>query len=113
MPQNAPKYNFQCYMLQMMFKCNTLNKPLNMQEIMVKPYKQLKQEQSETLIRLIEYAGSQSRLARGLNVSPQVVQNWVKRGRISASCAIDAEALTGGFITKRDLRPDVETWINE
>lgn len=79
----------------------------------MKPYEEVLQEQSLNLMRLIEYAGSQSRLARGLDVSPQVVQNWVKRGRISASCAIDAEKLTNGFITKRDLRPDVETWINE
>lgn len=78
----------------------------------MKPYKQIKMEQSQNLMRLVEYAGSQSRLARGLSVSPQVVQNWIKRGRISATCAIEAEALTSGFITKEDLRPDVESWID-
>lgn len=79
----------------------------------MKPYQQIRAEQAQYLAKLISYAGSQSRLARGLNVSPQVVQNWVKRGRISATCAIEAEALTGGAITKEDLRPDVESWLGE
>lgn len=79
----------------------------------MKSYKQIKQEQAAELIRLIEFAGSQSRLARALNVSPQVVQNWVKRGRISATCAINAERETNGFITKEELRPDVESWIDQ
>lgn len=79
----------------------------------MKSFEQIKSEQADALMRLVEYAGNQSRLARGLNVSPQVVQNWIKRGRISAMCAIEAEKITGGAITKHELRPDVETWINE
>lgn len=79
----------------------------------MKSFEQIKTEQAESLIRLVEYAGNQSRLARHLNVSPQVVQNWIKRGRISASCAIDAERITKGAITKRELRPDVDKWIDE
>jgi DNA-binding transcriptional regulator YdaS (Cro superfamily) len=79
----------------------------------MKSYEQIKQEQASELMRLIKFAGSQSRLARALDVSPQVVQNWVKRGRISATCAIEAEEQTNGFITKEELRPDVDSWSTE
>jgi DNA-binding transcriptional regulator YdaS (Cro superfamily) len=79
----------------------------------MKSYEQIKQEQASELMRLIKFAGSQSRLARALDVSPQVVQNWVKRGRISATAAIEAEEQTNGFITKEDLRPDVDSWLTE
>lgn len=75
------------------------------------PYTQIKQMQAEALIKLIKYAGNQSRLARALNVHRQTVSDWVKRGRISAVCAIEAEKITGGEITKQDLRPDVDKWL--
>lgn len=77
----------------------------------MKPHTQIKAEQSHALIKLINYAGSQAALARGLDVSRQVVQNWVARGRISATMAIEAEKQTNGFITKEELRPDVTSWI--
>ena len=91
-----------------------LNTIINLEEKQhMKSFEQIKQEQASELMRLIEFAGSQARLARALDVSPQVVQNWVKRGRISATCAIDAEQQTNGFITKEELRPDVENWLTE
>ena len=62
------------------------------------------------LAKLIEYVGGQARLAKHLDVSVQVVHNWVRRGRISATCAIESERLTKGAITKEDLRPDVIVW---
>jgi len=76
----------------------------------MKPYRQIKNEQSINLLRLIEFAGNQARLARALDVTPQVVAGWVKRGRISATMAIIAERETNGFITKEQLRPDVAVW---
>jgi DNA-binding transcriptional regulator YdaS (Cro superfamily) len=79
----------------------------------MKPYDQIKIEQSFNLNKLVSYAGSKPRLARALNVHKQTVYDWVKRGRISALCAIEAEKITKGYITKEDLRPDVENWMKE
>jgi DNA-binding transcriptional regulator YdaS (Cro superfamily) len=70
-------------------------------------------QQREELARLLEWAGSQTTLATYLGVAPQVVSNWVGRGRISASEAIRVEELTGGRFKKRRLRPDVNKWRDE
>jgi DNA-binding transcriptional regulator YdaS (Cro superfamily) len=58
-----------------------------------------------------EPEGGQSQLARFLGVSKQAVNQWVSRGRISATAAIHVEALTGGAFRKEDLRPAVTKWI--
>ena len=79
----------------------------------MKSFEQIKKEQASALDRLIQFCGSQARLARALDVSPQVVQNWVKRGRISATAAIDIERESNGAFTRQELRPDVESWIDE
>ena len=79
----------------------------------MRPYNQIKLEQASSLMKLIAYAGNQSRLSRALNVHRQTVYDWVKRGRISAICAIEAEEITKGYITKEELRPDVDNWIKE
>ena len=79
----------------------------------MKSFEVIKQEQAAALLKLIKFAGGQSRLARGLGVSRQVVNEWVKRGRISAMMAIEAEKETNGYVTKGELRPDVENWIGE
>lgn len=79
----------------------------------MKSHNQVKTEQALSLSRLIVWAGGQSALARGLNVDRQVVHQWIKRGRISAMMAIEAERETNGWITKEELRPDVTNWINE
>ena len=71
---------------------------------------QIKEKEKSELERLIEYAGSQALLAALLGVSDQVVCNWVKRGRISATSAIDAESFTGGKFKAADLRPNVKEW---
>lgn len=70
----------------------------------------IKRQQHEQLALLIEYFGSQKMTAHKLGVSQAVVSNWVARGRISATCAIAAEAATGGYVTKESLRPDVLEW---
>lgn len=76
-------------------------------------FKKIKERQLESLMRLIEFAGSQTRLARELGVTPQVVHGWVRRGKISATMAIVADRRTKGIISKEDLRPDVHTWFDE
>lgn len=70
----------------------------------------IKHNQSKYLIKLIGYFGSQARCASHLDVSPQVVQGWLLRGRISAKKAIYAEGVTVGYVTKEQLRPDVLNW---
>ncbi len=79
----------------------------------MKSYEQIKKETNDALTELVMFAGSKSRLARALNVSPQVVQGWQNRGRISATMAIQAEIVTAGAFTKEYLRPDVQQWIGE
>ena len=76
----------------------------------MKPLSEIKLQQSSELNLLIEWVGSQAILARGLGVSKQVVQGWVKRGRISAHAAIRVEKETNGFFKKEGLRPDVIEW---
>lgn len=67
-------------------------------------------QQAEELNRLLTWAGSPAYLARELDVSPQVVNGWIKRGRISATSAIDAERVTRGLFSRFMLRPDVKEW---
>lgn len=50
-------------------------------------------------------AGSQSALARGVNVSPQAVQQWVANGRVSRDKVLEVASFTGISLTR--LRPDV------
>lgn len=79
----------------------------------MKSMKQCKLEQAANLARLVEYAGNQTRLAQHLGVTVQAVNGWIARGRISATCAREAEKLTNGLITKEELRPDVTVWLSE
>lgn len=72
---------------------------------------QIREMEQTKLLELIDYVGGQSQLARFLGVSKQAVNQWVSRGRISATAAIDAEELTGGVFRKEDLRPAVTKWI--
>lgn len=72
---------------------------------------QIREMEQTKLSELIDYVGGQSQLARFLGVSKQAVSQWVSRGRISATAAIDAEKLTGGAFRKEDLRPAVTKWI--
>ena len=74
---------------------------------------QMKAQQAQQLIKTIEWFGSQKMMAFHLKVSKQTVNNWAKRGRISATAAIKVEQITKGDIKKQDLRPDVIAWIGE
>lgn len=71
---------------------------------------QIKEMEERKLSELIDYVGGQAALARFVGVSRQSVNEWVSRGRISATAAIDIERLTGGVFKKEDLRPAVTQW---
>lgn len=75
--------------------------------------KEIKEKQVNSLLKLIEWFGSQKRLAAELEVSKQVVSNWVSRGRISSTMAIKAQSVTRGKIKKEELRPDVLEWLHD
>jgi len=72
---------------------------------------EIKEKQVNSLLKLIGWFGSQKRLAAELEVSKQVVSNWVSRGRISSSMAAKAQTITKGEIKKEELRPDVLEWF--
>ena len=50
-------------------------------------------------------AGSQSALARLLQVTPQAVQNWCATGKVPAERVIQIEAASG--VPRHELRPDL------
>lgn len=50
-------------------------------------------------------AGSQSALARAVNVTPQAVQQWVESGRVSHKKVLAVETATG--VSRHELRPDL------
>lgn len=51
---------------------------------------------------------SQSELARALGVTQGLVSHWVTgRVRITAERAIQIEEVTGGAVTRQELRPDL------
>jgi DNA-binding transcriptional regulator YdaS (Cro superfamily) len=77
----------------------------------MKSIQEINKQQQAELERLIEYAGSKARLAESLGVSRQIVYYWLKRGRISAGCALDVERITNGAFKAAELRPDVVNWM--
>lgn len=71
---------------------------------------QIKEMEKKALDALIEHMGGQASLARFLGVSRQSVNEWVSRGRISATAAIEVDKLTNGLFKREDLRPAVTQW---
>jgi len=71
---------------------------------------QIEAQEAAQLLKAVEWAGSQTNLGKVLGVSPQVVSNWVKRGRISATAAAELEKITNGLFKKSEMRPDVKEW---
>lgn len=51
--------------------------------------------------------GSQTALARAVNVTPQAVQMWVKLGRVSINKLVEVERVSG--VSRQQLRPDLFT----
>lgn len=62
----------------------------------------------EALKHAIKVAGSQSALASALNLAPQVVSNWGRRGNVPADYCPSIERVTNGAVRCEDLRPDVD-----
>jgi DNA-binding transcriptional regulator YdaS (Cro superfamily) len=71
---------------------------------------QIEQQEKEQLDAAVAWAGSASVLATILDVTPQVVHGWIKRGRISATSAAALETKTSGKFKKSEMRPDVKGW---
>lgn len=74
---------------------------------------EVKQIQEKSLNEFIDYLGGPARVAVLLGVSVQVVTNWRKRGRISATMATEVERKTNGLFTRKQLRPDVINWSED
>lgn len=62
---------------------------------------------SDALPRAIEVVGGRVALASALGVTPQAIFLWLKKGRVPVERALAIETLTGGKVTRRDLRPDI------
>lgn len=60
---------------------------------------------SSPVFRLVELARGQSNLARGLNVRPQAVQQWVRAGRVPAERIIEAARFVDFSVTPHELDP--------
>lgn len=50
-------------------------------------------------------AGGVTKVAERLGESPQVIANWVARGRVPVAKCAAAETALEGRVTKSDLRP--------
>lgn len=55
--------------------------------------------------KAVRIAGSQSALARMVDVTPQAVQQWVVSRRVSHKKVIEVERFTG--VPRQELRPDI------
>src|SRR5258705_10841499 len=51
--------------------------------------------------------GTYSDLAKLLGISQSAISQWIKKQRVPLRRALQIEALTGGLVTKEELRPDV------
>lgn len=76
------------------------------------PAEAIAEQREAELLRLIDWAGNGSNLARILGISRQEVSNWKKRKRISTRGAIMAEKYTNGQFTVRDLLPQLEDFTD-
>lgn len=71
---------------------------------------EINQKNKGALLALLAWVGTRKRLAEQCGVSPQAVYDWVKRGRISATCAKIVDEKTDGLFKKEYLRVDVKEW---
>lgn len=62
----------------------------------------------DALIKAISIFETQTGLAKAIGVVPQVVNNWLARGRIPAEHCPAIEKATNGAVRCEDLRPDVD-----
>jgi len=67
----------------------------------------------KALNEAVKLAGGQAALARAMqnrgriNVRQQHIWKWLQKGRVPAEYAMTIEGITGGAVTRYDLRPDV------
>lgn len=54
----------------------------------------------------VDGKGGQARLAKALDVGPMTISHWKKRGIPTDSCA-DIERVTGGAVTRAELKPEI------
>ena len=79
---------------------------------MTKPIaERIAEREKAALEKVVKDFGSQTKLAEFLGMTPQAVNEWLKRGRISATAAALLEEKTKGEYKKADLRPDVTEWF--
>lgn len=56
---------------------------------------------------VVDFVGSQAALARALKVSAPTVNQWIKGQRpVPKALSPKIEALSGGAVSRRDLRPN-------
>ncbi len=55
----------------------------------------------------IEVYGTQENLAGILRTTQATVSRWKTSGRVPAKRAVEIERITGGIVTRRQLRPDL------
>lgn len=60
-----------------------------------------------TIRKIVAACGSQSRLATALNLKPMAISQWKRRGRIPVEHVLAIEQLTGGQVTRHEMRPDL------
>lgn len=61
--------------------------------------------QRKAILKAVSEAGSQSALARALNITSQAVNKMCSSGRVSAERALQIEKITG--VSRHELRPDI------
>ena len=63
--------------------------------------------EASPLDRAIECLDGVTALAIALGVRQSVVSNWRARGQVPPERVLAVEAVTGGRVTRHDLRPDI------
>ena len=59
------------------------------------------------LNKACEVMGTQDALASALRIRSPSISDWRKRGKVPAERCLSIEQVTGGRVTRHDLRPDV------
>jgi len=62
---------------------------------------------NEALDKACDAMGSQEALAKALYIRSPSISEWRKRKRVPAGRCRDIEKVTGGQVTRHDLRPDL------
>lgn len=65
---------------------------------------------ANALIKAIQHAGSQAKLAHALGYNRCVVNEWLRFGHIGAPAAYVLSHVPGWPMTLEEMRPDVQDW---